>query len=449
MEGRGSRTEELLEGKMDSTLGLDPISTRRQKIAKLAREARGLQFTTLAHHLDLAWMQAALAATRKNGATGVDGMTAAEYAQGSEDRLRGLLERAKSGTYIAPPVKRVYVPKDVKGQMRPIGIPTYEDKVLQRAVVMLLEPIYEQDFLPCSYGFRPGRSAHDALQALRNGLMEERCRWVVDVDIAQFFDSIDHRKLREILSKRVRDGVIVRLIGKWLNAGVLEKGEHSYPEEGTPQGGVISPLLANIFLHEVVDAWVARELRPRLGKVLLVRYADDLVIGVGSEAAAKEVLLRLGQRLEEYGLKLHPEKTRLVNLEPPWRNDNPDSFDFLGFTFYWGQSRKGNWVIRLKTAAKRLKRTITRIGAWARKQLHNPLREQQKGLNQKLMGHYGYFGITGNFRALEQLFRVVVKVWKRWLGRRSQRANWTWEKHARMLEKYPLCKPRIVHRYGT
>jgi len=258
---------------MDETQGsVVEISTKLQKIAKLAHDAPELAFTTLAHHLDLAWLREAYRRTRKDGATGVDGQSAEQYAEHLEDNLRGLLERAKSGTYRAPPVRRVHIPKGDGSQTRPIGIPTFEDKVLQRAVVMLLEPIYEQDFAPFSYGFRPARSAHGALDALRDSIMGMRGGWVVEVDIRKFFDTVDHERFREVVRRRVRDGVLLRLIGKWLNAGVLEGRELSYPDIGTPQGGVISPLLANIFLHDVVDVWFAGEVLPRLsGRAQLVR----------------------------------------------------------------------------------------------------------------------------------------------------------------------------------
>src|SRR5262249_53031091 len=265
--------------------------------------------TTLAHHIDTDLLREAYRRTRKDGALGVDGKSAAEYASRLDDNLRALLDRAKNGTYKAPPVRRGYIPKADGKQQRPIGIPTFEDKVLQRAIVMVMEAVYEQDFLPCSYGFRPRRSAHDALQATHAALMSMAGGWVLEVDIRKFFDTVDHGKLREVLSQRVRDGVLLRLIGKWLNAGVLEERKLTFPEAGTPQGGVISPLLANVYLHEAVDRWFASDVLPRLrGPAQLIRYADDMVFVLACEQDARRLLDVLPKRFEKYGLTLHPDK---------------------------------------------------------------------------------------------------------------------------------------------
>jgi len=271
----GAGLTELLEGKMTGTPSPLDISTRLQRIAELAKKAP-VALTTLAHHIDIEFLREAYRRTRKDGATGVDGQTATMYAEKLDENLRSLLDRFKSGTYKAPPVRRVNIPKGDGAKTRPIGIPTFEDKVLQRAVTMVLEAIYEQDFLPCSFGFRPGRSAHDALQVLWEGLMEMGGGWVLEVDIQGFFDSLDHGHLRDFLDQRVRDGVVRRTINKWLKAGVLDGGTLSRPDAGTPQGGVVSPLLANVYLHEVLDKWFESEVKPRLdGRALLIRYADD------------------------------------------------------------------------------------------------------------------------------------------------------------------------------
>ena len=272
----GRRVTELLEGKMAEVSDSEVIYTRQQRIAKLAKELLGKALTSLNHYIDIDWLREAYRRTRKDGAAGVDGRSAEEYAANLEENLRSLLERAKSGTYWAPPVRRVHIPKGDGSETRPIGVPTFEDKVLQRAVVMALEPIYEQDFLACSYGFRPGRSAHQALDAFWKQAMAMGGCWVVEVDIRKYFDTVDHGHLREFLHQRVGDGVLLRLIGKWLNAGVLEDGATSYPNKGTPQGGVISPLLANMYLHGVLDTWFERDVKPRLrGRGFIVRYADD------------------------------------------------------------------------------------------------------------------------------------------------------------------------------
>ena len=315
---------EPLEGNMPGTPRPDPVSTKRQRIAELARNCPDMAFTTLSHHIDIAWLRKAYDLTRKDGAVGVDGQTAAEYKANLMGNLQDLLNRAKSGTYVAPPVRRTYIPKaGSPNETRPLGIPTFEDKILQRAVLMVLEPVYEADFQDVSHGFRPGRGAHTAIGSLWKQAMKLGGDWIVDVDLRKFFDTIDHGHLREFLKRRVRDGVILRLIGKWLNAGVLEEGVHTTLEVGTPQGGVISPLLANIFLHYVLDEWFEQEVRPRLkGQAFLIRYADDFVIGVAREDDARRILEVLPKRMSKYGLTVHPEKTRLVRFTPPEDDDS-------------------------------------------------------------------------------------------------------------------------------
>ena len=440
---------------MAETSGSITVSTKLERIAKLAREMPQAALTTLAHHIDIDWLREAYRRTRKNGATGVDRETADEYAGNLEVNLRSLLERAQSGSYVAPPVRRVHIPKGDGSQTRPIGIPTFEDKVLQRAVAMVLEAIYEQSFLDCSYGFRPGRSAHQALRLVQSQTVKMAGRWVLEIDIRKFFDTLDQRQLRDIVRKRVRDGVLLRLISKWLNAGVMENGAIEYPEAGTPQGGVISPLLANIYLHEVLDEWFVRQVAPRLvGRAVLVRYADDVVIIFGNEQDARRVFDVLPKRFAKYGLTLHPEKTRLVDFRRPDRRalpspDNgdvrsrPGTFDLLGFTHYWAKSRKGYWVVKQKTAADWLRRALKRIADWCRRYRHEPVRDQWTALKRKLLGHFGYFGITGNYQALHNFSVRVIGAWRKWLSRRSQRAWISVEKMKRLLERYPLPQPRI------
>jgi RNA-directed DNA polymerase len=419
----------------------------------LAKQMPGVQLRTLAHHIDIAWMKEAHRRIRKDGATGVDGQTAAEYATKLESNLQSLLDRAKSGDhYRAPPVRRVHIPKGSGTKTRPIGIPTFEDKVLQKAVAMVLEAVYEQDFLDCSYGFRPGRSAHDALQAVWKHTMNMGDGWVLEADIESFFDSVDKTKLREVLSRRVRDGVLDRLIGKWLKAGVMENGVVYHPDTGTPQGGIISPLLANVFLHEILDVWWQNEVQPRLrGRSALVRYADDFVMVFAAEEDARRVADVLPRRFERYGLRLHPEKTRLIQFKPPSprtpdeRNPRSGSFDLLGFTHYWGRSRKGFWAVKRKTAKDRLSRTLRRISVWCRDNRHMKIREQHAALSRKLRGHDAYFGITGNQRALNALRRRVMKIWRKWLDRRSWKGKMPWERMNRLLERLPLPPARVVH----
>lgn len=452
VEGRGCQCMEPRKGQMAESPSSTTVSTKLQRIATLARQAPDMAFTTLAHHIDVEWLREAYRRTRKDGAVGVDGQTAQQYEQGLEANLQSLLDRAKSGSYRAPPVRRVHIPKG-DGRTRPIGIPTLEDKVLQRAVAMVLEAVYEQDFLPCSYGFRPGRSAHQALDTLWRQLMKTRGGWVLEVDIQSFFDTLEHAQLRALVQQRVQDGVLLRLIGKWLNAGVLEKGVVSHPDKGTPQGGVISPLLANVYLHEVLDVWFARDVKPRLrGNAELVRYADDFVICFEVEDDARRVWDVLGKRFAKYGLTLHPTKTRLLPFRPPAPSstDGKDkgkgtgSFDLLGFTHFWGKSRQGKWVVKRKTARSRLKRSLKAVAEWCRKWRHLPLTLQHTALTRKMRGHYAYFGITGNARALQSFAWHAERHWHKWLARRSQR-RMPWERFNRVLRRFPLPRPRVVH----
>lgn len=438
---------------MAGTQTPETVSTKLERIAKLAKQMQGVAMRTLAHHIDIEWLREAHGRVRKDGARGVDGQTAEEYAKRLEENLQSLLDRAKSGDhYRAPPVRRVHIPKGNGRETRPIGIPTFEDKVLQKAVAMVLEAVYEQDFLPCSYGFRPGRSAHDALDALWGETMEMGGGWVLEADIEKFFDSVDHAKLREVLSQRVRDGVLIRLIGKWLKAGVMEEGQLRHPETGTPQGGVISPLLANIYLHEVLDVWWERDVRPRLrGRAALVRYADDFVMVFETEEDARKVADVLGKRFDKYGLRLHAEKTRLVRFEKPDDREPPESgsgtasFDLLGFTHFWGKSRKGAWVVKKKTAKDRFSRTLKRISEWCRANRHLPIKQQHAALVRKLRGHDAYFGVTGNARALSALRPLVRRIWHRWLARRSWKSAWTWSRMNTLLARLPLPPARVVH----
>ena len=422
------------------------ISPRLERIAKLARQMPDTALRTLAHHIDVDFLREAYRRTRKSGAPGVDGRTAAEYEQNLDANLASLLDRFKSGLYRAPAVRRVHIPKG-KGKTRPIGIPTIEDKVLQRAVAMVLGEVYEQDFKSFSWGFRPGKRMHDALSGLRDGLMDNGGGWVLEVDIESFFDSLCHATLRDLLSQRVRDGVILRAIGKWLNAGVMEDGQLRRPESGTPQGGVISPLLANVFLHHVFDVWFDDEVRPRLrGRCHVVRFADDIVIAFQREDDARRVMEVLPKRFGRYGLTLHPDKTRLVRFERPGRGDEsggPGAFNFLGLTHHWARSRKGWWVVKQRTATDRLQRASGAASLWCRQNRHLPVAIQAEALSAKLRGHYNHYGVTGNSRSLSRFFQVVRRIWLKWLNRRSQKRHMNWERFGALLKRYPLQPPRL------
>jgi group II intron reverse transcriptase/maturase len=415
-------------------------------------------FTSLAHHIDITMLAEAYRLTRKGAAPGIDGQRADAYATELDDRLASLLERFKSGRYHAPPVRRVRIPKSDGRETRPIGVPTFEDKILQRAVALVLQAVYEQDFLPCSYGFRPRRSAHQALEALWQRVMKMGGGWVVDIDIQSFFDTLDHRHLRSFLDTRVRDGVLRRAIDKWLNAGVLEDGQMHRPQGGTPQGGVISPLLANIYLHVVLDEWFEHVVKPRLrGEAFLIRYADDCVIVCSRKDDARQVMEMLPERFGAFGLRLHPDKTKLVSFKRPSRrshdtgssgarpSERPGTFDLLGFTHYWGKSRKGRSVVKRRTAATSMRRSLRAISLWLRHHRHDTVAQQHQALSTKLCGHYAYFGITGNAQRLQALRWQVEGAWHKWLNRRSQRSNMCWERFERLLHRYPLPAPVVVH----
>lgn len=433
---------------MIETQSLNLISTRLLKITQLVSDNPDVALTTLAHHIDISWLREAYRRTRKDGAVGIDGQTAAMYDEQLEKNLSSLLDRFKSGLYRAPPVKRVYIPKG-DGKRRPIGIPTFEDKVLQRAVLMVLEPIFEQTFFDCSFGFRPQKSAHQALDSLWRSIMGFKDVWLIELDIQNFFDHVNHSYLRDMLAHRVADGVILRAIGKWLKAGTMEGGQRSQSSFGTPQGGVVSPLLANLYLHVVLDEWFYDIVKPRLGgRAFMVRFADDAVLGFDNEADARRVMDVLYKRFSKFDLSLHPKKTRLLHLPRPVRplaSDQDRAFDFLGFSHFWVRSHKGHWIIRRKTSKDRLSRSLKAIKLWCRWHRHYPVMWQHRQLSLKLQGHYGYFGITGNSRSLSCFQRGVERTWFKWLTRRSNRAKLGWERFAPFLRRSPLPKPRIVH----
>ena len=439
---------DLSEGKMKRSSSCEAISTKQRKIATLAQVEPKMVLTTLAHHIDVDWLAEAYRRTRKSAAAGVDGVTAEDYERDLDKNLSSLLDRFKSGKYRAPAVRRVYIEKPGQpSKRRPIGIPTLEDKVLQRAVLMVLEPIYEQDFLDCSHGFRPRRGAHDAVRVLWQELMDMRGGWVIDLDIQSFFDHVQHGHLRDFLNQRVRDGVIRRMIDKWLKAGIMEDGATRYPEEGAPQGGVISPLLSNLYLHEVLDQWFTTEVQPRLkGRAFLMRYADDAVLVFEREEDARRVMEVLPKRFGRYGLTLHAEKTRLIDFRRPREpksGPGDRSFDMLGFRHFWARSRKGRWVIKRKTASDRFSRALKRVNLVCRRIRHWPVVEQQRVLNRILRGHNNYYGLIGNSKSISRFRWHTLCLWRKWLNRRSWKTRMNWEKFLRLIQKYPLIPARI------
>lgn len=432
---------EALKGNMRDTMKSSIVYTRQERIAELARQEPKFRLVSLNKNLDMEWLMEAFRLSRKDGATGVDKETAAEYAVDLNVRLSILLNRAQSGEYVAPPVRRTYIPKDEKTK-RPLGIPTFEDKLLQRAMVMLLEPVYEAEFLDCSYGYRPGRSAHDALEAIWKGAMGMGGCWLIDADIKGFFDTVEHAELKEMLNQRVGDGVVRRLVSKWLHAGVWEMGQVTYPEKGTPQGGVISPLLSNIYLHEVLDKWFHEVAMPLLdGKAFMVRYADDFVMGFAKKQDAERVLAVLGKRLAKYGLELHPTKTRLVDFRP-----SGGSFDFLGFTHTWATSKKGTPYISKATSKKRFVRALDNMKAYCHEAKPLQIPELFKGVRRRLVGHFNYFGRGNSIRPLKRFLYETKKVLLEHLRRRSghHAHEWTWERFTRTLEYHELPKPRLI-----
>ena len=433
---------------MGDTLRSETVSTKLHRIAEQAKAYPTMIFTTLMHNVDVDFLREAYHRTRKDAAPGIDGVTAEHYAENLEENLLKLYKHMRSGRYVAPPVHRAWLEKE-DGRKRPIGIPCFEDKLVQRAVSMLLGAIYEQDFYDFSYGFRMGRNPHQAIGKLRELCGQLNTGWIVDADVSGFFDNLDHGLLREIIKQRVNDGKVINFIGKWLNAGVLEGEALSYPEKGSPQGGVISPMISNIFLHHVLDEWYAQEVKPRLkGRSFLIRYADDFIIGCEREDDAKKVMEVLPKRFNRFNLTIHPEKTTLVDFRKPGGKD-PESgngtFDFLGFTHYWGTSRRGYWIIKRKTVNKRLNRAMVRIWLWCRNNRHSPLGIQHRKLSQKLHGHYQYYGIRGNYKSLRVVLRKAERAWQYWLSRRSQKSQIPWEKFQKLLARYPLPKPRIAH----
>ena len=442
--------EWAVAGNMEDSLKSEKVCTKQARIAELAQKLPGRQMTSLNHYIDLDWMQEACQRTRKDAAPGVDGMEWEEYSQNLPERLQDLINRAKAGDpYRAPAVRRVYIPKG-EHEKRPLGIPTLEDKILQRAVTMVLESIYEQEFLDCSYGFRPKRSAHQAVQAIWKQIMMTGGCWLIDADIAKFFDTLDKAVLRELVHQRVGDGVIRRLIGKWLSAGVMDQGVLTYPEAGTPQGGVISPILSNIYLHHVLDGWFETEIKPRLqGRAWMVRFADDFIMGFEDQRDAQRVYEVLYKRFAKHGLTIHPEKTRLVPFFPPERNNGQRvTFDFLGFTHSWGTSRKGRPYVVRQTMNKRLTRALDNMRQYCKKVRTKPLAQQWEGLKRKMQGHYAYYGITGNIRQLANFAHETERIWRYWLARRSAKRDMPWDRYKRILQRHPLPRPRIVHSFA-
>jgi len=439
----------LINRTTGDTLGSQTVSLTLCQLSAQAREYPERVFTTLHHLIDVDFLREAYRRTRKDAAAGVDEVTASLYADNLEHNLHTLYRRYKAGSYVAPLVKRVWLEKE-DGSQRPIGIPAFEDKILQRAVAMLLSAIYEIDFYDFSYGFRAKRSPHQALKSLRDACFTEKASVIIDADISKFFDTMPHKRIREILRLRINDGKIIRLIGKWLNAGVVEKDNIHYPACGSPQGGVISPLIANIFLHHVLDEWLVSQAQPRLrGRSFLVRFADDFVLGCENAADAHNLMRVLPKRFAKFGLTIHPHKSKMIRFKRPGKfsaKSGNGTFDFLGFTHYWGKSRQGNWVIKRQTMRKRQARAMRNLYLYCRSNKHEPIKEQYRMLCRKLQGLYNYYGIIGNYRPLWMLYQHVRDCWRRWLGRRTRDGYISWAKFEAFLAVWRLPPPTIKAR---
>jgi RNA-directed DNA polymerase len=432
----------------------EPASQGLRGVREAAHRDKGLRFTTLLHHVNEQLLLDSFYLLKRQAAPGVDRVTWGEYEQGVEARITNLHDRVHRGAYRAQPSRRVYIPKP-DGRQRPLGIAALEDKIVQQAAVTVLNQIYEEDFLGISYGFRPGRGAHDALDALSAGIVTKKVNWILDADIHGFFDHIDHEKLMELVELRIADRRILRLIRKWLKAGVSEDGQWSETKVGTPQGAVISPLLANIYLHYVLDQWVMNWRKESAkGDVIIVRYADDFVLGFQHRQEADRFLKQLRERLADYGLGLHPEKTRLIQFGRFAAEDRkrdgagkPETFNFLGFTHICGTIWKsGKFTVKRKTVGKRMTAKVQGIAANLSKRRNDPIEQTGNWLKQVVRGYYNYYAVPGNMPRLQMFRRATAQYWLSTLRRRSQRSRWTWERFGVLIGRF-LPEPRVLHPY--
>ena len=450
-EGRPLIKENILRSSTHSTQSETRVSHRLAGVRKAAREKKAMRFTALLHHLTVDRLRESFSALKRKAAPGADGMTWQEYEAGLEGRLVDLHSRVHRGVYRALPSRRVYIPK-ADGRQRPLGVAAVEDKVVQQAMATILNQIYEEDFRGFSYGFRPGRSQHNALDALAVGLSERKVNYVLDADIRGFFDNMDHGWMLKFVQHRVADSRVLRLIQKWLKAGVMEAGVWSKTEVGTPQGAVISPLLANIYLHYVFDLWVeAWRKKRRQGDVIVVRYADDSVLGFQSRADAERFLSDFRERLKKFGLELHPDKTRLIEFgrfaeqnRKQRGEGKPETFDFLGFTHISGKDRNGNFTVRRKSIGKRMRAKLQEVKQQLRSRRHEPVEQTGEWLKSIVRGYFNYHAVPGNIDSLNVFRERLSWLWRRSLYRRSQRHRLNWERMHRLLERW-IPHPRIVH----
>lgn len=427
------------------------METKLARIAQVAKERPKEQFTSLAHLLDVEMLRQCHHEFSRNKAPGIDKVTKDKYEENLLENTTRLHESLKKMAYKPQAVRRVYIPKQGSNQKRPLGIPAYEDKIVQLAVSKVLSSIYEQDFLDCSYGFRPGRSAHDALRRLNDIIMTKKINWVVDADISGFFEHVDHDWMMKCLGVRIKDSKLLRIIARMLKAGIMEEGKIKASLEGTPQGGNISPILANIYLHYVLDLWFEKVAKKQFkGRAYMVRYGDDFVCCFQYEAETKRFYQLLAERLKKFNLNLAPEKSKIIefglfaarNVKRQGRN-KPDTFDFLGFTHYCGLSRNGKFRVKRKTSSKKFKSSLQRMKRWIKANRSLPVNLILEETRVKLIGHYRYYGVTDNGPMLSRYWYEVAKLLFKWLNRRSQRNSYTWEKFLLLLKAKPLPSPKI------
>lgn len=429
--------------------------TPLSRLTEMAQEDLTRKFSSIAHLLTPQALHEAFRSLRKDASAGVDEVTYQDYEKQANENIPTLWEKLKSRTYRAQPLRRIYIPKE-DGKQRAISIPSLEDKIVQKATVRLLNAIFESDFLPCSYGSRPGRNPHQALDEIDRIIFRESIEYVLELDIATYFDAIVREQLMEMIERRISDKSILSLIRKWINVGIVDDGRLLSSDTGVGQGQVISPFLANVYLHQVLDRWFEDEVKPRLqGKAFEVRYVDDAVLCFQNAEDAQKVLTVLSKRFSKYGLTLHPQKTRLIEfgrsalVRAEAAGNKPETFDFLGVTHFLARSRRGKFTVKVKTMKKRLKRSITAAEAWCKQNRHQPIAEQQSTLNAKLRGHYQYYGRVSNYRHLWQFYLGVVRCWKKWLNRRSRGTTLPWAKYNQLLRRHPLLRPRIVQSWTS
>ena len=456
MEGRGLTKGKPLEQNTSRTQGRKGVLSALERVREAVRRNKEKRFTALFHYVyDVGRLREAYYGLKRQAVPGVDGETSQRYGEDLEGNLRELSERLKRGAYRAKPVQRAYIPK-ADGDQRPIGIPTLEDKIVQRATVEVLNAIYEEDFLGFSYGFRPGRGQHLALDALSVGIVRRKVSWVLDADIRGFFDTLSHEWLVKFIEHRIADRRIVRLIRKWLGAGVLEEGKRIRKEEGTAQGGSVSPLLSNIYLHYVFDLWVHWWRRKKAnGDVIVVRFADDWVAGFQYRSEAQKFLRELKERFARFGLELHSEKTRLIEFgrfaaqsRAARGQEKPEIFDFLGFTHICGRTRQGRFTVLRKTMRKKWQGKLKEISRALRSRMHRPVPEQGAYMKSVLLGHMRYYGVPMNGRSLSAFRHALQRVWWKVLRRRSQKHNLSWKRMERLIEAW-FPSVRIYHPYPS